>query len=368
MKHRVSIERIGTSEPLRLTISEGEVLFIVGPNGSGKSSLVNVLASNFRDTARVSWAHRKNIVYDSTNSVTARERLQITELVRSWDIDRQARFWDNYSDRRPGVALFDLINASDVLSRKVAEAARADDRGALTALTAQPDPIDRLNHILKAAALPIVLRVSDTQELQAKKRDSAWFPAGELSDGERSATLLAADILGAPHRTLFLIDEPERHLHRSIAAPLLKELFASRPDCTFVITTHDLSLVLEHAGRRVLLLRDCVFDKGGGARWDLDVLEPNAPIEDELKRTILGSRSALLFVEGDTRSLDMGLYRILFPDITVEARGGCRDVVATVRSLRAIEPLHWLKAFGIVDRDGRSEDEIVTCPVSSDHG
>lgn len=32
--------------------------------------------------------------------------------------------------------------------------------------------------------------------------------------------------------------------------------------------------------------------------------------------------------------------------------------MATVRSLRAIETLHWLDAFGIVDGDGRSEDDI----------
>jgi hypothetical protein len=82
------------------------------------------------------------------------------------------------------------------------------------------------------------------------------------------------------------------------------------------------------------------------------------PIADEDKRTILGARSVLLFVEGDADSLDMALYRILFPNVTVEARGGCHQVVATVRSLRAISELHWLAAFGIVDRDGRNEEEI----------
>jgi hypothetical protein len=54
----------------------------------------------------------------------------------------------------------------------------------------------------------------------------------------------------------------------------------------------------------------------------------------------------------------MALYRILFPNVTVEARGGCHEVIATVRSLRAISELHWLAAYGIVDRDGRSEEEI----------
>lgn len=358
MAHRISIDRIGPSGSLTLEIGDGDRLFVVGPNGAGKSSLVNALASNVNRTARVSWAHRLNVLADSTLNLTPSERQDVARYLQTWDMNRGARVRDGYSDSRPRAALFDLINASDMLAREIARAWRSNDQDSLKNLGSKLDPIEKLNGILKAAAFPIVLQVSEAKQLQARKWESAWFPAGELSDGERSAVLLSADVLGAPDGTLFLIDEPERHLHRSIAAPLLGELFASRPDCAFVIATHDFSLVLDHTGCRVLLLRDCQFHPGGGTSWDLDVLETNSPIADELKRIILGARSTLLFVEGHAGSLDMGLYRILFPKITVEARGCCQDVMATVRSLRGIEKLHWLDAFGIVDRDGRSEEDI----------
>jgi ABC-type cobalamin transport system ATPase subunit len=360
MAHRISIDRIGAAGPLTLEIGDGDRVFVVGPNGAGKSSLVNVLASNFNRFARVNWAHRQNVLADSTLNLTPSQRQHLARDLQSWDMTTQARVRDGFSDSRPRAALYDLINASDTLSRDIARAWRSHDDDALRLLGSRLDPIERLNGILKAAALPIVLQVSDARQLQARKGASAWFPAGELSDGERSAILLAADILGAPSQTVLLLDEPERHLHRSISAPLLRELFDSRPDCAFVITTHDLSLILQHAGSRVLLLRDCQIHRSGGVSWDLDILETNAPIDDDLKRIILGARSVLLFVEGDASSLDMALYRILFPTVTVAARGGCQEVMATVRSLRGIGTLHWLDAFGIVDRDGRDEEEIAT--------
>ena len=42
------------------------------------------------------------------------------------------------------------------------------------------------------------------------------YGAAELSDGERNALLISAEILTAKDGTLLIIDEPERHLHRSI--------------------------------------------------------------------------------------------------------------------------------------------------------
>jgi hypothetical protein len=110
-------------------------------------------------------------------------------------------------------------------------------------------------------------------------------------------------------------------------------------------------------------------DKTAGStiRWDLDVLDGDFPIADEEKRTLLGARSVLLFVEGEDRSLNMALYRILFPTVTVAVHDGSRAVEAAVRSLRAIETLHWLDAFGIVDRDGRSEEEVARLRAEGIH-
>ncbi len=48
----------------------------------------------------------------------------------------------------------------------------------------------------------------------------------------------------------------------------------------------------------------------------------------------------------------------MFPDVTVIAKGSCREVERVVLSIRAAGDLHWLNAFGLVDNDRRPEAEI----------
>ena len=75
----------------------------------------------------------------------------------------------------------------------------------------------------------------------------------------------------------------------------------------------------------------------------------------------MGSRTKMLFVEGMDGSLDIELYRIVFSsenDIDVVPRGGYPAVESSVRAIRGSEALYWMEAFGIVDRDGRADDEV----------
>src|SRR5439155_9589494 len=69
-------------------------------------------------------------------------------------------------------------------------------------------------------------------------------------------------------------------------------------------------------------------------------------------------RKKILFVEGTSQSLDQPLYSLVFPEVSVVGKASWRDVEHTVRAIRAAENLHWLRVFGIVDSDGRSNDEI----------
>lgn len=184
------------------------------------------------------------------------------------------------------------------------------------------------------------------------------YSAAELSDGERNALLIAGNVLTAPPGTLIIIDEPERHLHRSIVSPLLSQLFERRPDCGFVISTHDHDLSLGNPGARTLLLRSCNFEGPNVQSWEADELAVDAPIDDILKRDLLGARRKILFVEGIESSLDKPLYSLIFPMVSVIPKGNCREVEQTVVGARAGERFHWLQAFGIADGDGLDADQI----------
>ena len=94
------------------------------------------------------------------------------------------------------------------------------------------------------------------------------------------------------------------------------------------------------------------------ADWPYSIFRSNSGIDEQLKREILGARRRILFVEGTDSSLDSPLYRLLFPDVSVIAKGTCRSVEDAVTSLRGAEGLHWIRALGLIDNDRRSPSEL----------
>ncbi len=86
--------------------------------------------------------------------------------------------------------------------------------------------------------------------------------------------------------------------------------------------------------------------------WEADELASNSPIDDIMKRDLLGARRKILFVEGTKSSLDLPLYSLIFPQVSIIPKGNCREVEQAVQGLIAVEQFNWLKAFGIVDGDG----------------
>ena len=82
-------------------------------------------------------------------------------------------------------------------------------------------------------------------------------------------------------------------------------------------------------------------------------------IDEDLKREVVGARRQIVFVEGeDDTSLDKPLYSIVFPEVSVRSKGTAREVQQAVEGIRATGTLHWVRPFGIIDRDGRTPEEI----------
>ena len=179
-----------------------------------------------------------------------------------------------------------------------------------------------------------------------------------MSDGERNAAIIAATVLTVEPGTVLLIDEPERHLHRSIIEPFLSALFERRKDCAFVVSTHEIALPVANPEARVLMVRSCKWSDDMATAWDAELLEPNVGLPEDLKRAILGSRKRILFVEGDSNSLDLPLYNALFPETSVVPKGSCSDVQRAVSGLRGSQELHHVEAFGLIDRDDRDEESV----------
>ena len=76
--------------------------------------------------------------------------------------------------------------------------------------------ITQTNDLLRISNLGVQIFLRDNLELLAVTENGASYSIAQQSDGERSALLLAVEVLTADKGALILIDEPERHLHRSI--------------------------------------------------------------------------------------------------------------------------------------------------------
>ncbi|MBT5809667.1 MAG: AAA family ATPase, partial [Rhodospirillaceae bacterium] len=361
-------------QQLSLFIPTGEVLFVLGANGTGKSNLLHRLYNEKFGKARRISAHRQTWFSENSITLSPQQKRQTETNIQAQDRQPNSRYMDPQSAQRPSIAIFDLIDAQNVRSRAISEA--VDDRNLdlsnlistkeasrdvvteLLQLSKKKAPIAVINDLLKLSGLPIVISVRQNEEVLATKPGSEPYSIAELSDGERNAILIAADVLTVKPGTLILIDEPERHLHRSIISPLLTQLFAERSDCAFVVSTHEVMLPLDNPNSETLLIRGCTYENKVVCDWDADLIPATTEIDEKLKRDILGARRKILFVEGTESSRDKPLYSLLFPNTSVLPKGSCKNVEQTVSSIRESDNLHWIHAFGIIDNDGRSDDEI----------
>ena len=347
-----------SGEPLEIPLEPGTPLFAVGANGSGKSALVqHVVTALGTNTVRRISAHRQTWMENSIIGITPAQRRSLEANFARWEDTPMSRWSENNANQRVSAALFDLVDMDNARARHLSD---AEDWETFSARkTEQLSPFERINGLLSQAGLPITIENSAGSEITARhKKFNAQYSMAQLSDGERNAVLIAANVLTVKEGTILLIDEPERHLHRSIIEPFLSALFAERPDCAFIISTHEVALPLANPSACVLVTYSCHWNAEKPHAWDAKILEADAELPEDLKRAILGARKAILFVEGQSQSLDLRLYSALFPDITVSAAGSCNDVVRAVSGLRQTESRHDTKAFGLIDRDDRDEAEV----------
>ena len=186
------------------------------------------------------------------------------------------------------------------------------------------------------------------QKEEVEKR----YSATEMSDGERSVLYLAAQVLSIPENKIFIIDEPELHLHGSIMNKLWQELEKERPDCLFIYITHDMNFAAMHGDVDKIWIKS--YD---GHSWQYEKL-PDTDLPEELRLSILGGRKPVIFVEGEKQSFDTQLYSILYPQYHVIACGSCTQVIALTKSFNKETSLHDFAVYGIIDRDFRTDREI----------
>ena len=347
--------------PLPVSLQPGDRLFIVGPNGSGKSALIQHFVSGHQNQniRRVS-AHRQTWLGSGSLDLTPLRRKKFEQQNTSQEREYEALWQEYNAERKQAAVLFDLVAKENARANSITDFVDSKDlKGAEKRAAESVSVFKQLNDMLSLGTLLIDLEKSNDEEILAKHRNTnASYSIAQMSDGERNAAIIGATVLTVDPGTVLLIDEPERHLHRSIIVPFLAALFAKRENCTFVISTHELALPAANPAAQILMVRSCKWQGNRATAWDVDLLEPNAQLPEELRLDILGSRRKVLFFEGTATSLDLPIYNALFPDISVAASGTSTEVQRAVEGMRGSQELHHVEAFGLIDSDGRSEEAV----------
>jgi ABC-type cobalamin/Fe3+-siderophores transport system ATPase subunit len=359
MSFALSIPVCKPNMPVQITLNVGEMLFILGANGTGKSSLMQTFTMMNREKTRRIPAHRQTWFRSGSPEFTGKQRTTWEANVVNYDLQGHTRWMDDYSEQRGQMAIYDLVNSDNMRSRLITRSVERCEPEEQDRLVAQDGAFKVMNRMLRLANLDITVSIEANDEIMATRPGSTPYSIARLSDGERNAILIAANVLTVQAGTLLLIDEPERHLHRSIISPLLSLLLKERPDCAFVVSTHEPLLPIDNPTSKVLLTRSCIYENDRVVSYDVDLLEGSKVIGDDLKRTILGERRKIVFVEGVEHSLDKPLYSLLFPNASIVAMASCREVENAVVGIKGTAQLHWVKPFGLVDNDSSLPHRIL---------
>jgi adenylate kinase family enzyme len=175
----------------------------------------------------------------------------------------------------------------------------------------------------------------------------------EMSDGERVALYLLGQSLCAPENSILVIDEPEIHLHKALMNELWSEIEKHRPDCLFVYLTHDLEFASTRVGSKILWVKEF-----NGSKWNWVCVPEVDNLPSNLLLEIVGSRKPILFTEGEKGSLDFLIYKEVYPGFHVVPRGGSLKVVESAKAISENKALHNIKAYGLIDRDFKTDEEI----------
>ena len=351
-------------DALTINLDPSSRVFIVGANGSGKSALIQHAVSALgADNIRRISAHRQTWMESGTISMTAQTRREFGQNLNGEERNDRYRYSDWAPLERISSVLFDLTAKENELARRITNAVYDDDQDEVNRIRDKERRVfEQLNELLALGGLKVTIENSAGEELLARhSQGNLPYDIAQMSDGERNAVIIAANVLTVEAGTILLIDEPERHLHRSIIEPFLSALFNKRQDCPFVVSTHEVALPLAHRDSEVMILRSCEWGNQTGRpdSWDIKLLAAGEALPQDLREAILGSNRRILFTEGDEHSLDFPMYSALFPGVSIRPMRNCDGVIKAVRGLRESQDLHDVEAIGLIDRDDRTDDEIV---------
>lgn len=344
---------------LKLPLEAGKTTIIIGANGSGKTRLAVFLEEKLGEKAHRIAAHRALNLNPNVDKIPETKARQYLTYGNSWDgISISYRKDYRWENKAPTSLLNDFDRLLQYLfaqqNNLAVENHQKRNRG--EEITNSKAKLDILQEVWERLLPLKKLHITaDDIRVSSIVIESADYSASEMSDGERAVFYILGQVLSANEGSILIFDEPELHIHKSIISNLWDEIEKLRPDCSFLMITHDIEFAATRVAKKYVV-RNYYSDPA----WDISEI-PDSELDEQTITLILGSRKPILFVEGDKTSLDMETYRLCYPEWTVIPKGSCKDVIQAVSSLRKLNedmPILNIKCAGIVDRDTRDSSQI----------
>lgn len=332
-------------------VEPGSTLFFVGANGGGKTRLAVEIERQLGGKAHRIAAHRALTLNPGVAKISAKDANATLRYGYKDATGDKSNRWQ-YKDATWLLNDYDALVQSLFAEQSNTSLESHKSARAGNGNTPSATSFEKLeviwSHILPLRTLHIG---GDNIEVAASGSTNR-YSASDMSDGERAVFYLIGQTLAADPDSLIIFDEPELHIHRAIMSRLWDQLEAARPDCAFVMISHDLEFVAGRQGEKWVLLD---YDPASG--WTLEAVPTDTGFSEAVTTLILGSRRPVLFVEGVANSFDAAFYRACYPGWTILSRGSCQEVIHAVITMRANATLTRVTCAGIVDADGHTPAE-----------
>ncbi len=341
------------------TLHNDNNIVIIGANGSGKTRLGAWIESNIPrnlSVHRISAQRSLNIpdfaqirnLEQAENMLfygaEIRKNSMINKRLNRWADNPETHLLSDYNH-----LLSTLFARSSKRDREHTEATKASQ----SYVPVDDAPIDVIiqlwNDIMPQREISF-----DDSKVMVNKTGQPKYHGKEMSDGERETLYLIGQCLCIRDNTIIIIDEPELHLHKSLMSRLWNKIEEVCPNKLFVFITHDLDFAASRKDAKKLWIRHYE----GAAHWIWEEVPEIETIPENLAIEIVGNRKNIIFCEGEKASYDSILYQAAFSEYHIIPRGGCEKVIESTKAVRENPSLHHLQAFGIIDSDYRTSEEI----------
>lgn len=332
---------------------------LVGANGCGKTSLANLLQKSLNVSDGIVIPAQKLLIFptfaNTPNFASARTHFEKYQKYISNDkVSFDAKGMEDYDWTSTKSYASEMVKIMGMLlgerqvcinraSSRYKQGEQVPTRDFMGVLD---DVIDIWNSLIEHRTL----MCNDNNELKIKYNDTV-YDAHQMSDGERVIIYIAGRVLFAPRNGIIIVDEPELHLHKSIANKLWDILENKRPDCRFIYFTHDLDFATSRNCQKAWI-RNFNYPN----KWSIELIS-ESEIPEELLLKLLGSRKPILFCEGKQDSLDRRVFEIIYPKFTIQPVGTCKNVINYTRAYNHVANTY-CKAFGIIDKDFRTDTQL----------